>query len=278
MKTLLSAAALCLAMGAAHAQSPRVTNADILGIGFQTSPEQAIALLKKQYPKMKVSTTKREVSAGNLHIYYDAMYEIVLEQNPDGAVITGDYLHLNYLPDGSLAGASRTIVFRKRKQFMNDIVKSLTQKYGDPVFQAPGTNTETAEVLWSDRMQPGLMLIGTQYQQAGGVYTTNPGITPYPQCRGEMLRYTDELFKPAELTRSPNHQPMWKSCGTVVNLLIYSDGYQLYADRIEMRIANVSGMPEVAARMGELIAKNPAHQKMITAGSEPERPINAPKF
>lgn len=284
MKKLLSFAALCAALaGGAQAQSVKVSNPDILGVGFQTRPEEALALLKKKYPKLSYTTTKREIMHGTAYLRYDAMYDIVLEANPNGAVITQDLLHLNFLPDGALIGMRRVIVFKSQKQTTVDVLKSLMEKFGDPVFHAEGSSSQAGEMQWSDKIKPGLVLVGSQYRQAGAVFSADPGITPYPSCRSELTQYTDEVFNPWQLYKgvfhNPGYGPMWKECGTVADILFYPDSrLTFYANRIELRIANVSAAPELVAKMPELMEKNPAIARTVPASSLPAKPISAPGF
>lgn len=264
---------------AAHAQSTQLAGADILGISLQTRAEEVLPLLKKKYPKLSSTATRREIMLGNADLMYDAMLDVVLESNPNGAVITQDTLHLNFLPDGSLLGLRRTILFKNQKQTAVDILKTLQDKFGQPVFHYPGTSTEAGEMQWSNQLGAGLTLVGMDYRQAGAVYTENPGITPYPRCRAEMTMYTDEFFDPAKLYKGAVHQPVWKSCGTVADIAFYTDSrLTFYVNRIELRLANVSGAPDALKKLPQMLDQHPRTTRLVPASALPEPPRSAPSF
>lgn len=279
MKRLLSMLLAAPVALAAQAQSTQLATADVLGISLQTRAEDVLPLLKKKYPKLTSTATRREIMLGNADLMYDAMLDVVLESHPNGAVITQDTLHLNFLPDGSLLGLRRTIVFKNQKQTAVDILKTLQEKFGQPVFHYPGTSSEAGEMLWSNQLGAGLALVGMDYRQVGAVYTDNPGITPYPRCRAEMTMYTDEFFDPAKLYKGPVHQPVWKSCGTVADIQFYADSrLTFYVNRIELRLANVSGAPDTLKKLPQMLDQHPRTTRLVPASALPEPPRSAPSF
>ena len=219
---ILIAAITSLSASIAMAQSQQMSNPDILGLKIGMQKSDALSMIKSRFPKSKISTTTKEVVIGEALLMYEAHYIIKLDKSKVRPGISEDTISISFLPNNEIVAVKRVIRYEAGKQKGVDISSGLEEKYGKPVYFVYDHSKYADQSMWSDRMLPGLGLVGMDYVQGHYFSPSDFGtVRPYPYCWSQMLEYTTENFSPASiynqltqrnsvaLTRSNK----WKVCG-----------------------------------------------------------------
>lgn len=271
----------------AAAQSAKMQDPDILGIKPGMAKPDALAAIKDKYKKSLVIITKKEVALRGADLIYESQYTIKLNKTRPG--IAEDSLVISFLPDDTVLGIRRLIRYVPDKQTTADIGLALKEKYGDLVYYVYDDTTRFADqAMWSDRMLPGLRLVGRDYVQGGRLSSGDFGtVTPYPYCWMEMMTYTGERYDPKnvyeQLTdRSGlglNTAKKWKACGKA---LWVANGHasRLYynATQTEMLLVDLAKAPDLILDMPAMLKNNPKTTYAKEATLPSRASANTPTF
>lgn len=271
----------------ALAQSEKMKNPDILGIRLGMAKTEAMAIIKEKFPNSKITIVTKEVTLGTADLIYETQYKISLGKSKPNT--SEDNLTLSFLPDDTIIGIRRLLRYVPKKQTGVDIFAGLKEKFGDPVYYVYDDTTQFEDrAMWSDRMLPGLSLVGTNYVQGQFVSSSDFGtVTPYPYCWSEMLSYISENYNPKagyeSLTdRSSvgiNRANKWKSCGKalwVANL--HERPLYFNTTQTEMILVDLTNAPNLILNLQNLIKNNPktTYAKPVTELLKPS--VNTPNF
>jgi hypothetical protein len=291
MKLKLKVIATCAALlmsNLALAQSSKMQNPDILGIRIGMSKTEVMAIIKEKFPKSKLKNVSKEVMIGTADLIYDAQTNISLDITKP--TIAEDNLRLSFLPDDTVIAVRRLIRYVPRKQTTADIHTGLKEKFGDLSYFVYDDTTQFEDrTMWSDRMLPGLSLVGTNYVQGNYISPGDFGtVTPYPYCWAEMLTYFMDTYNPKEIYQSLtdrsgvslNRANKWKSCGKALWVSNLHERSQLnfYATQTEMILMDLSSAPEQMLSMPTMLKNNPktTYAKPVTELPKPN--ANTPNF
>lgn len=274
--------ATLLVSALAQAQTRQMADPDILGVKPGMPKAEALALIKEKFPNSKITPTVREVMLGNADLMYEAQIQINLDKRKLSPNTSEDVLTLTFLPDDAVLGIRRVMLHRPGKQQTADLLTALQQKFGMPVhFVYDDTTRFEDQSMWSDRMLPGLSLVGTRYVQGGRISSSDFGtVTPYPYCWMEMLVYTGELFDPIGAYRSltdrsgvaANKAKEWQSCGKALWVANMHERPLYYnATRTEMILVDLSKAPVSLKSMPDMLKANPrtTYAKPVTEMPKP---------
>jgi len=288
MLSKLSAFCLAaLASSLALAQSNPMADPDILGVKPGMPKAQALAIVKEKYPQSKTKATVREVMLGEADLMYEAQIQFNLDKSKISPHTAEDVLTLTFLPDDTVLGIRRVMLHRPGKQQTADLLTALQQKFGMPVhFVYDDTTRFEDQSMWSDRMLPGLSLVGNRYVQGGRISSSDFGtVTPYPYCWMEMLVYAGELFNPVEAYRSltdssgvaANKAKEWQSCGKALWVANMHERPLYYnATRTEMILVDLSKAPVSLRSMPDMLKANPRTTYAKPVTEKPKVSANTP--
>lgn len=288
-KRALFALLIGIISNSAFSQSPKMSDPDILGVHIGMQKNDVLALIKDKYPKSKATAIKKEITLGTADLIYEAQYRISLDKSKLKASTSDDDLIISFLPDDTVIGIRRLIRYNPQKQKTADISLALQEKYGDLVYFVYDNSTKFADqAMWSDRMLPGLSLVGTRYVQGGNVSSSDFGtVTPYPYCWMEMLNYSGDLFDPKSLYSSLtdrggvalNKAKQWKSCGKalwVANL--HERPLFFNATQTEIILVDLSIASDLSLQMPEMLKNNPKTTYAKPAGEVQKKSEDTPSF
>ena len=261
-----AACAVFFAASLAHAQTGKMQDPDILGVKPGMSKSDALAVIKDRYQKSAVSIATKEIMLGNADLIYETQYKISLNKSKPG--VSEDTLVISFLPDDTVLGIRRLIRYLPNKQTTTDILIALKEKYGDPKYFVDDDTTRFADqAMWSDRMLPGLSLVGMDYVQGGRISSSDfGGVQPYVNCWREMDHYTNEWYNPKNIysqmtDRSRigiNTANKWKVCGKALWVANQHE-HRLYynATQTEILLVDLSRAPDLVLDMPTMLKNNP---------------------
>lgn len=274
-------ASLFLVINPVLAQS--LPNPEIVGVRLGMSKAAALSQIKSKYPNALVSPLKKSVATEVGELIYEAQYLIDLGASKTAA---DDKVMLTFLPDDKVLAVKRTIRYQPSKQKTADLYMALTQKFGNPVYFVSDDSTRFEDqAMWSDKMLPGLSLIGSAYVQGGRISSTDFGtVTPYPYCEMEMSAYTSQTFSPkalftaltdkSDFTRNKVNKA--KACGTALWVHNTHERPQIYNTvQTEMYLMNLEEAPAKVLQLGEMVANHPKTIRFSTV-SQPKMQGSTP--
>lgn len=287
MKIKIAAAcAVFFAANLAMAQSAKMQDPDILGIKPGMAKADALAAIKDKYQKSAATIVTKEVMLSGMDLMYEAQYKIKLTKSRPA--IADDTLTISFLPDDTVIGIGRTISYVPNKQTTTDIIIALKEKYGDQVYFVYDDTTIFADqMMWSDRMLPGLSLVGMNYVQ-GGPLTSDFGTTqPYPTCWQQMLQYTSERYDPKNLHdyfTDRSHVGIdtankWKACGKA--MWAHNDHEHrltFNATRTELLLVDLSRAPDLILNIPAMVKNNPKATKLVPGTLPTKASAGTPAF
>lgn len=283
MKNAIVAPILLLSMKCGLAQSTQMTDPDILGFKLGMSKAAVTTLIKQKFPNASLEQKNIDVAVGGAELYIPLQFKVKF--NKLTANTADDTLMINFLPDETVIGLQRTIHYVPQKQMVGDVNMLLTQKYGKPVYYVYDDSSRFAnQLMWSDRMLPGLTLVGSEYVQRFPVNTSDFGsVTPYPVCGARMEEYAGPSYNPRQIyfgltdasDFARNLANQSKPCGKV--LWVTNNWDFKYPNGVistSITLVDLSAAPDRFIPLPSMIRKNP--QVMIaTPVKEMPRPSAA---
>jgi hypothetical protein len=273
----------------AIAQSSKMSAPDILGIRLGMDRSETLSLIKEKYPRSKITAVTKEVMLGTADLIYEAQYKISLDKEKLKSSTAEDYLTISFLPNDTVVGIRRLIKYFPQKQKSFDIGIALKEKYGDMSYFVYDTSSRYAEqAMWSDRMLPGLSLVGTEYVQGGNISSSDFGtVQPYPFCWAEMLNYSGDQFNPKDFyyqltDRSGvaiNRAKKWKSCGKALWVATtYEKPLYFNAVQTEIILADLASAPDLVLDLPSMLKSNPRTTYAKPVTELPKASANTPSL
>lgn len=268
------------------AQNELMVDPDILGVKVGMNQNEVLSILKKNYPKLKFTkkTQMLELKVPAMVSAYDSQYDFTLLETQDGDT-TFDRLRVSFLPDNTVIGIQRTIVFKRFKQFKNGITEKLESKYGPIMYLNPAdVDYHSDNRMWSDTMEGGLRLVGTQYQKSNSILYAGP-TTPYAACYQQMLDYTSS-FNPNKLFNDWTLQPdkltaiqaqNMKQCGKAAWLEL-STTSEIFVNKVDFYLVDLREAPEKILGMPKILEQKPDTIRAVPASSLPKPVGKSPEF
>lgn len=272
-----------LAFNTALAQS--LPNPEVLGIKLGMDRDSAIRTIKDKYPKARFTPLKKDFANNVGELIYEGQYVIDLGANKTAST---DKITLTFLPDDTVLAVKREITYHPGKQKTADIYIALNQKFGNPVYFVSEDQTRFEDqAMWSNKMLPGLSLIGSSYSQGVIASRSDFGtITPYPYCEMEMSSYTSESFSPKVLYTSltsksdfaRNKANFAKGCGTALwvhnqhekKLFFNAIRTTIYLMNLEEAPNKILQLPDMLAQNAKTLRLTPVTQPLNPQGSTPD--------
>ncbi|OYO28996.1 hypothetical protein [Janthinobacterium sp. PC23-8] len=285
--THLTACILFFASNLTFGQSSQMTDPDVLGIKIGMKKADALTIIKDKFQKSNVTVTKKEIGIGAAYLTYETQHKILLNKSKPS--ISEDNLFLNFLPDDTIISIRRLIRYFPNKQTTFDIGNALQEKHGFPVYFVHDDKTRFADhTMWSDRMLPGLSLVGMDYVQGGNISSGDFGsVTPYPYCWSEMLQYAGEQYDPKSLYSQMTERnsvalstaKKWKVCGKALWVANGHETRLTYnATQTEIILADLSKAPDLILDMKNMLSNNPKTVYATVPVEQPKRSTNTPDF
>lgn len=268
------------------AKNELMVDPDILGIKIGMDKNEVITILKKNYPKLKFTkkTQLLELKVPAMVSGYDFQYDFILLDSQEGDM-TFDRVRVSFLPDNTVIGIQRTIAFKQFKQLENGISDKLVSKYGPIMYLNPAdVDYHSDNRMWSDTMEGGLRLVGTQYQKSNSIFYAGP-TKPYAACYQQMLDYTSS-FNPNRLFNDWTLQPdkltaiqaqNMKQCGKAAWLEL-STTSKIFVNKVDLYLVDLREAPEKILGMPQILDKMPDTIRAVPASSLPKPVGKSPDF